>query len=203
MKIFCIGRNYAAHIEELKNETPGAPVIFMKPPTALLMDNKPFYYPDFSKDIHYECELVLKVCKNGRAIHEKFASKYYDHITLGIDFTARDLQEHQKSKGLPWEIAKAFDHSAVIGPWQYIGETEKNLSRHFRLEKNGKIVQEGDTSLMIYQANQIIHYISQFFTLQTGDLIFTGTPKGVGPIQIGDRYKAFLGNQEVLNFEIK
>lgn len=203
MKIFCIGRNYAAHIEELKNETPGAPVIFMKPPTALLMDNKPFYYPDFSKDIHYECELVLKVCKNGRNIYEKFASKYYDQITLGIDFTARDLQEHQKSKGLPWEIAKAFDHSAVIGPWQDIAETEKNLSYHFRLEKNGKIVQEGDTSLMIYQANQIIHYISQFFTIQTGDIIFTGTPKGVGPIQIGDRYKAFLSNQEILNFEIK
>lgn len=203
MKIFCIGRNYAAHVEELKNETPGAPVIFMKPPTALLMDNKPFYYPDFSKDIHYECELVLKVCKNGRNIYEKFASKYYDQITLGIDFTARDLQEHQKSKGLPWEIAKAFDHSAVIGPWQDIAETEKNLSYHFRLEKNGKIVQEGDTSLMIYQANQIIHYISQFFTIQTGDIIFTGTPKGVGPIQIGDRYKAFLSNQEILNFEIK
>lgn len=203
MKIFCIGRNYAAHIEELKNETPGGPVIFMKPPTALLMDNKPFYYPDFSKDIHYECELVLKVCKNGRNIYEKFASKYYDQITLGIDFTARDLQEHQKSKGLPWEIAKAFDHSAVIGPWQDIAETEKNLSYHFRLEKNGKIVQEGDTSLMIYQANQIIHYISQFFTIQTGDIIFTGTPKGVGPIQIGDRYKAFLSNQEILNFEIK
>ncbi|HAD33106.1 MAG TPA: 2-hydroxyhepta-2,4-diene-1,7-dioate isomerase [Chitinophagaceae bacterium] len=203
MKIFCIGRNYAAHIEELKNETPGAPVIFMKPPTALLMDNKPFYYPDFSKDIHYECELVLKVCKNGRNIYEKFASKYYDQITLGIDFTARDLQEHQKSKGLPWEIAKAFDHSAVIGPWQDIAETEKNLSYHFRLEKNEKIVQECDTSLMIYQANQIIHYISQFFTIQTGDIIFTGTPKGVGPIQIGDRYKAFLSNQEILNFEIK
>lgn len=203
MKIFCIGRNYVAHIEELKNAIPDAPVVFMKPPTALLTDNKPFYHPDFSKDIHYECELVFRICKQGRSIEEKFAHKYYDAITVGIDFTARDLQDEQKKKGLPWEIAKAFDHSAVIGPWQYIGETEKNLNRTFRLDVNSKTVQEGDSRFMMFQPDQIIAYISQFFTLQTGDILFTGTPKGVGSIAVGDRLQAWLEEQPLLDFHIK
>lgn len=203
MKIFCIGRNYVAHIEELKNAIPDAPVVFMKPPTALLTDNKPFYHPDFSKDIHYECELVFRICKQGRSIEEKFAHKYYDAVTVGIDFTARDLQDEQKKKGLPWEIAKAFDHSAVIGPWQYIGETEKNLNRTFRLDVNSKTVQEGDSRFMMFQPDQIIAYISQFFTLQTGDILFTGTPKGVGSIAVGDRLQAWLEEQPLLDFHIK
>lgn len=203
MKIFCIGRNYVAHIEELRNAIPDAPVVFMKPPTALLTDNKPFYHPDFSKDIHYECELVFRICKQGRSIEEKFAHKYYDAVTVGIDFTARDLQDEQKKKGLPWEIAKAFDHSAVIGPWQYIGETEKNLNRTFRLDVNSKTVQEGDSRFMMFQPDQIIAYISQFFTLQTGDILFTGTPKGVGSIAVGDRLQAWLEEQPLLDFHIK
>lgn len=203
MKIFCVGRNYVAHIEELKNAIPDAPVVFMKPPTALLTDNKPFYHPDFSKDIHYECELVFRICKQGRSIEEKFAHKYYDAVTVGIDFTARDLQDEQKKKGLPWEIAKAFDHSAVIGPWQYIGETEKNLNRTFRLDVNSKTVQEGDSRFMMFQPDQIIAYISQFFTLQTGDILFTGTPKGVGSIAVGDRLQAWLEEQPLLDFLIK
>ncbi|MBL7755586.1 MAG: fumarylacetoacetate hydrolase family protein [Chitinophagaceae bacterium] len=203
MKIFCIGRNYVAHIEELKNAIPDAPVVFMKPPTALLTDNKPFYHPDFSKDIHYECELVFRICKQGRSIEEKFAHKYYDAVTVGIDFTARDLQDEQKKKGLPWEIAKAFDHSAVIGPWQYIGETEKNLNRTFRLDVNSKTVQEGDSRFMMFQPDQIIAYISQFFTLQTGDILFTGTPKGVGSIAVGDRLQAWLEEHPLLDFHIK
>lgn len=203
MKIFCIGRNYVAHIEELKNTIPDAPVVFMKPPTALLTDNKPFYHPDFSKDIHYECELVFRICKQGRSIEEKFAHKYYDAVTVGIDFTARDLQDEQKKKGLPWEIAKAFDHSAVIGPWQYIGETEKNLKRNFRLDLNSKTVQEGNSQHMMFQPEQIIAYISQFFTLQTGDILFTGTPKGVGSVAVGDRLQAWLEDQPLLDFYIK
>lgn len=203
MKIFCIGRNYAAHISELKNEVPTAPVIFMKPHTALLQFNKPFYYPGFSKNIHYECELVLKLCKGGRSVPEKFASSYFDAVTVGIDFTARDLQDHQKSKGLPWEISKAFDHSAVIGEWQKITEEDKAKPFAFSLDKNGERVQEGNTECLIYPFEKIISYISGFFSLNTGDLIFTGTPAGVGSIQIGDRLSAKLSDKEVLNFEIK
>lgn len=199
MKIICIGRNYAAHVEELKNEMPESPVLFMKPQNALLTDGKPFYYPDFSKDIHYECEIVLRVCKNGKYISEKFASKYVDAMTLGIDFTARDLQDYQKQKGLPWEIAKAFDHSAVVGEFQ----TVKVGDIHFQFLKNGEVVQRGNSSLMLHSFNKIIAYASQFFSLNIGDLIFTGTPKGVGPIQIGDCYEGMLEEKKVLSTEIK
>lgn len=203
MKIFCIGRNYVDHIAELSNEIPQAPVIFMKPSTALLTENKPFFYPNFTKDLHYECELVLRICKNGRSIQQKYAASYYDAVTVGIDFTARDLQENQKSKGLPWEIAKAFDHSAVIGRWQILHEEERVNPLVFSLDRNGERVQEGHSEKMIYTFDQIIAYISQFFSLNTGDLLFTGTPKGVGAVKVGDTLSGKMGDQELLRFEIK
>jgi len=203
MKIFCIGRNYVDHISELNNEIPEAPVVFMKPQTALLTGNKPFYYPNFTQNLHYECEIVLRICKNGKSVQEKFAHTYYDAVTVGIDFTARDLQDHQKAKGLPWEIAKAFDHSAVVGQWQILSDTDKQLPLQFCLAKNQQLVQQGQTSNMMYSFDKIIAYISMYFSLNTGDLIFTGTPKGVGPVQIGDMLSAQLGDTELLNFEIK
>ena len=203
MKIFCIGRNYGAHALELKNEIPTEPVVFMKPANALLTDNKPFYYPNITKDLHYECEIVLRICKNGKAIQEKFASKYYDAITVGIDFTARDLQEQQKKKGLPWEIAKAFDQSAVIGKWIPISEEEKKNNIQFSLLKNNELVQNGDTNDVIFNFDKIISYVSQYFSLNMGDIIYTGTPEGVGPVAIGDKLLAKIGVEELLHFEIK
>jgi len=203
MKIFCVGRNYAEHAKELQNEVPDAPVIFMKPSTALLSENKDFYYPNFTKDLHYECELVLRICKNGRAVSEKFARNYYDAITVGIDFTARDLQQYQKEKGLPWEIAKAFDQSAVLGKWKAITDEDKNKPFQFSLNKNGVKVQNGQTENLLFSFEKIISYISQFFTLNMGDIIYTGTPKGVGPVEIGDQLAAELFNEELLNFSIK
>jgi 2-keto-4-pentenoate hydratase/2-oxohepta-3-ene-1,7-dioic acid hydratase in catechol pathway len=203
MKIFCIGRNYGAHALELKNEIPTEPVVFMKPANALLTDNKPFYYPNFTKDLHYECEIVLRICKNGKAIHEKFASKYYDAITVGIDFTARDLQEQQKKKGLPWEIAKAFDQSAVLGKWLPISEEEKKNNIEFSLVKNNELVQNGNTNDVIFNFDKIISYVSQYFSLNMGDVIYTGTPERVGPVTIGDKLLAKIGEQELLHFEIK
>ncbi|MCC7030951.1 MAG: fumarylacetoacetate hydrolase family protein [Chitinophagaceae bacterium] len=203
MKIFCIGRNYVDHISELNNEIPEAPVVFMKPQTALLTGNKPFYYPNFTQNLHYECEIVLRICKNGKSVQEKFAHTYYDAVTVGIDFTARDLQDHQKAKGLPWEIAKAFDHSAVVGQWQMRSDADKQLPLQFCLAKNQQLVQQGQTSNMMYPFDKIIAYISMYFSLNTGDLIFTGTPKGVGPVQIGDVLSAQIADTELLNFEIK
>lgn len=203
MKIICIGRNYAAHVEELKNEVPSAPVIFMKAQNALLTQGKPFYYPNFSKDIHYECEIVLRIGKSGKAIQEAFAYKYYDAITLGVDFTARDLQDYQKSKGLPWEIAKAFDQSAVVGTFKPLTDEEKKSPIHFSFQKNKQVVQQGDSSLMLHSFDKIISYVSQFFSLSMGDLIFTGTPQGVGSIAIGDQYEGFLGEESVLSVTIK
>jgi 2-keto-4-pentenoate hydratase/2-oxohepta-3-ene-1,7-dioic acid hydratase in catechol pathway len=203
MKIFCIGRNYGAHALELKNEIPTEPVVFMKPANALLTDNKPFYYPNITKDLHYECEIVLRICKNGKAIQEKFASKYYDAITVGIDFTARDLQEQQKKKGLPWEIAKAFDQSAVIGKWIPISEEEKKNNIQFSLLKNNELVQNGHTNDVIFNFDKIISYVSQYFSLNMGDIIYTGTPEGVGPVAIGDKLLAKIGVEELLHFEIK
>ena len=203
MKIFCIGRNYGAHALELKNEIPTEPVVFMKPANALLTDNKPFYYPNITKDLHYECEIVLRICKNGKAIQEKFASKYYDAITVGIDFTARDLQEQQKKKGLPWEIAKAFDQSAVIGKWIPISEEEKKNNIQFSLLKNNELVQNGHTNDVIFNFDKIISYVSQYFSLNMGDIIYTGTPDGVGPVAIGDKLLAKIGDEELLHFEIK
>lgn len=203
MKIICIGRNYSEHAKELKNEIPEKPVVFLKPQTALLKDNKPFYYPEWTQDLHYEAELVLKVCKQGKYIDEKFAQKYFDEVTVGIDFTARDLQSQQKAKGLPWEIAKAFDNSAVIGGFKKKDIIGNDKGFSFSMKLNETEVQKGNTNDMMFSFEKIIAYASQFFTLQTGDLIFTGTPAGVGAVKIGDRLEGFLGNEKVFDFEVK
>ena len=204
MRIFAVGRNYAEHIKELNNERPDEPVIFTKPDTALLRNGAPFYYPEFSKDIHHEVELVLRVSKDGKNIQEKFAGKYFDSIGVGIDFTARDLQQKAKEKGLPWDIAKGFNGSAPISE-KFIPVAEfKNLKDiNFSLTINGGIRQEGNTSLMIFSFEYVISYLSKFFTLRTGDLIFTGTPKGVGPVQTGDTLSAYIENEKLLEFEVK
>lgn len=203
MKIICIGRNYAAHIEELKNEKPGNPVVFLKPDTALLKNGAPFYYPDFSKNIHHEAELVLKISKEGKYIQKKFAHRYFEEIGLGIDFTARDLQEQCKTKGLPWEIAKAFNGSAPIGDFVSVDSIGDLNDISFHLTINGEVRQEGNTSMMLFDFGTIIEYVSQFFTLKKGDLIYTGTPAGVGPVIIGDRLEGYLGEQKLLDFEVK
>ncbi|OEK04279.1 fumarylacetoacetate hydrolase family protein [Roseivirga misakiensis] len=202
MKIIAIGRNYTAHIEELKNERPSEPVIFMKPDTALLRNDAPFYYPDFSKDIHYEVEVLIKICKEGKYIEEQFAHKYYQEVGIGVDFTARDLQSKCKEKGLPWEIAKGFNGSAPIS--NFLPKENFNLEDlNFSLSKNGEPVQKGNTSLMLYNFDQIIAYISKFFTLKTGDIIFTGTPAGVGPIVVGDKLEAYIEEEKLLEVEIR
>ncbi|MEX2235638.1 MAG: fumarylacetoacetate hydrolase family protein [Cyclobacteriaceae bacterium] len=204
MRIFAVGRNYAEHIKELNNEKPDEPVIFTKPDTAILRKQAPFYYPEFSRDIHHEVELVLRICKKGKNIQEKFAGTYYDAIGIGIDFTARDLQQKAKEKGLPWDIAKGFNGSAPISD-KFIPAAEfKNLKEiNFSLTINGGIRQQGNTGLMIFSFDYIISYLSRFFTLRTGDLIFTGTPKGVGPVQVGDILSAFIENEKLLEFEVK
>ena len=203
MKIIAIGRNYAAHAKELNNPVPEKPVIFLKPDTAVLKDDKPFYIPEFSSDIHYELEVVLKVCKEGKHISEKFAPNYYDEIGLGIDFTARDIQNMHKEKGLPWELAKAFDNSAAIS--KFIPKTEfsdiKNLD--FELKINEESRQSGNTKNMLFSFEQIIAFVSQYITLKKGDLIFTGTPEGVGKINKTDRITAWLENRQLLDFDIK
>ena len=204
MRIFAIGRNYAEHIQELNNERPAEPVVFTKPDTAILRNNDPFYYPDFSKDIHYEVELVLKISKDGKSIEEKFASKYFDSVGIGIDFTARDLQQKAKEKGLPWDIAKGFNGSAPIGnKFMPVAEFKDLKEINFSLEVNGQVKQQGNTNLMLFSFDHIIAYISRFFTLKTGDLIFTGTPKGVGPVAIGDKLSAYLENEKLLEFVVK
>lgn len=200
MKIFCIGRNYSEHAKELNNEVPENPVIFMKPATALLKDNQPFFHPEWTKDLHYETELVFRICKQGKYIKEKFAPKYYDKISVGIDFTARDLQAYQKAKGLPWEIAKAFDNSAVIGTFSDFVNNVEGIN--FSMKKNGTQVQIGNTNQMIYGIDKLIECISQFFTLQIGDLIYTGTPAGVGPVKIGDKLEGFLEDEKVFECTI-
>ncbi|QOI98000.1 MAG: fumarylacetoacetate hydrolase family protein [Flammeovirgaceae bacterium] len=204
MRIFAIGRNYVEHIRELNNERPDEPVIFTKPDTALLKNNEPFYYPDFSNDIHHEVELVLRICKEGKNIQEKFAGKYYDSLGIGIDFTARDLQNKAKEKGLPWDIAKGFNGSAPISD-KFIPVTSfKNLSDiNFRLTVDGQLKQQGNTGLMIFSFDYIVSYLSKFFTLRTGDLIFTGTPKGVGPVKPGNVLAAFIEDEKLLEFEVK
>lgn len=191
MKIICIGRNYAEHAKELNNPVPSKPVVFMKPSSALLVNNKPFYYPEFTQDLHHEVEVVLKICKNGRHVQPEFASAYYDQVALGIDFTARDLQQECKEKGQPWEIAKGFDGSAVLSPFLDIDQVNRSAIE-FYLEKNGEKVQHGNTKDMIFSFDEIIVYVSRFFKLQVGDLIYTGTPAGVGPVKIGDQLKGFL-----------
>jgi len=200
MKIFCVGRNYAEHAKELNNEVPANPVIFMKPPTALLKNGQAFFHPEFSEDVHYEGEIVLRVCKNGKKIDKKFAHKYYDAFTIGFDFTARDIQTEQKKKGWPWEIAKGFDGSAFIG--DFIPLQQGQLIS-FTIKKNNQIVQQGDTSMLIFSFDEIISYISKFFTLQQGDLIYTGTPQGVGAVKIGDVLEGFVDNNAIVRCEIK
>jgi acylpyruvate hydrolase len=203
MKIIAIGRNYAAHAKELNNPVPGKPVIFLKPDTAQLKDNKPFYIPEFSNNIHFELEVVLKVSKEGKHIAEKFASKYYEEIGIGIDFTARDIQAEHKEKGLPWELAKAFDNSAAVS--EFVSKEEfpdlKNLD--FQLKINEESRQKGNTSFMLFSYDYIISFVSQYITLKKGDLIFTGTPEGVGQVHPGDKLLGTLAGKELLNFEIK
>lgn len=191
MKIICIGRNYAEHARELNNPVPAVPLIFMKPSSALLVDNKPLYYPEFTKDLHYEAEIVLKICKNGKAIQPQFAQKYYKEIAFGIDFTARDLQDKCKEKGHPWEIAKGFDGSAAISDFISLDKVERNAIQ-FQLKKNDEVVQNGNTKDLIFSFDYLIAYISKYFKLQMGDYIYTGTPAGVGPVKIGDRLEGLI-----------
>lgn len=203
MKIIAIGRNYAAHAKELNNAVPTKPIIFLKPDTAVLKDNKPFYIPDFSSDIHYELEVVLKVCKEGKHIAEKFASNYYDEIGLGIDFTARDIQTEHKEKGLPWELAKAFDHSAAISNFLPKSEFADLYQLQFELQINKETRQNGHTGNLLFSFEKIIAFVSQYITLKKGDLIFTGTPEGVGQVKQGDQLEAWLEGKQLLNFNIK
>ncbi len=203
MKIICIGRNYAAHAHELKNEVPTEPVFFMKPDTALLKNGEPFYYPEFTKDLHHEIEIVLKISKVGKHISEEFAHKYYNEIGLGIDFTARDIQSEAKEKGLPWEKAKSFDGSAPIGNF-VMKDILNNLNEiDFELKINGESRQHGNTKNLIFSFDAIISYLSKFVTLKVGDLIFTGTPAGVGPVKLQDKLSGYLNGQLFLEFEVK
>ncbi|MFI5171407.1 MAG: fumarylacetoacetate hydrolase family protein [Chitinophagales bacterium] len=202
MKIFCIGRNYSEHAKEMQNEIPEAPVVFMKPPTAILKGND-FYIPDFSSDMHYECELVYRIGKNGKHIDEKFADNYINGVTVGIDFTARDVQANQKKKGLPWEIAKAFDNSAVTGTFNTTDNQILSKALSFSMHKNGETVQSGNSDEMIFNVSTILAYISKFFTLQQGDLLFTGTPAGVGAVSRGDILEGFLGGEKKFAINVK
>ena len=202
MKILCVGRNYSEHAKELGNAVPENPVIFSKPDTALLKNGEPFYIRDFSNDVHHEIELVIKINKVGKKIQKKFARNYFSEIGLGIDFTARDKQNELKSKGLPWELAKAFDGSAPIGNFINIENIDlKNID--FSLQKNGQLVQQGNTSQMIFSFEQIVSFVSQYFTLKVGDLIYTGTPAGVNQVNIGDHLEGFIGNESMLICEVK
>jgi 2-keto-4-pentenoate hydratase/2-oxohepta-3-ene-1,7-dioic acid hydratase in catechol pathway len=204
MRIFAVGRNYVEHITELNNERPDEPVIFTKPDTAILRNNAPFYYPDFSSDVHHEVELVLRICKDGKNIEEQFAHKYYDAIGIGIDFTARDLQQKAKAKGLPWDIAKGFNGSAPISDKFIPTKDFKDLHNiNFSLKVDGVLKQQGNTSLMLFSFDYIILYLSRFFTLRKGDLIFTGTPKGVSPVNVGNVLSAFIEDEKLLEFEVK
>ena len=204
MKIICIGRNYADHAKEMNSALPDKPVFFMKPDTALLGKGQTFYYPDFTQNLHHEIELVVRISKNGKHIDPKFASNYYNEVGLGIDFTARDLQDEAKKKGLPWEIAKAFDNAAIVSdtfiPVKDLGALN---GLTFRLDINGQTVQSGHTADMIFSINEQIAYVSKYITLKTGDLLYTGTPAGVGPVKIGDQLTGYLENQKLLDFFIK
>ncbi|MXV17803.1 fumarylacetoacetate hydrolase family protein [Hufsiella ginkgonis] len=203
MKIIAIGRNYADHAKELNNPVPTVPVIFMKPDTAVLKDNQPFYHPEFSKDVHHEIELVLKVCKEGKHISEKFAGNYYDEIGLGIDFTARDIQARHKEKGLPWELAKSFDNSAPVSRFLPKTGFEDLYNLTIRLDINGNTVQTGNTRDLLFGFEQLIAFVSQYITLKKGDLIFTGTPPGVGKVAIGDHLAGYLEDVKLLDFHVK
>jgi len=203
MKIICIGRNYVAHARELNNEVPDKPVFFLKPDSALVISNRPFFYPEFSKDVHHEIEVVIRINRLGRSIEEQYAHRYYNEVALGVDFTARDLQAEQKKKGLPWEIAKGFDYSAPISEFHPLDKYGDIHKLNFRLDVNGKTVQDGNTSLMIFSFEKIIAYVSRFMTLKTGDLIYTGTPAGVGPVAINDRLEAYLEGDKLMDFPVK
>ncbi len=203
MKIFCVGRNYAEHVKELGNMFPEEPVIFMKPKSALLQAHTPFYYPEFTNELHYECELVLRIAKNGKYIQENFASKYYDAVTVGIDFTARDIQNELKEKGLPWEKAKAWDNSAAVGKWVPVANLKNRKDVHFGLYKNKELVQQGSSKQMTHSFDYIVSYISNYFSVNIGDLIFTGTPAGVGELVVGDEIEGFMEEESLLKLEVK
>ncbi|WP_435355881.1 fumarylacetoacetate hydrolase family protein [Emticicia sp. SJ17W-69] len=203
MKIIAIGRNYAEHIKELNNERPDEPVIFTKPETAILKDGEAFYYPDFSQDVHHEVEIIVKISKMGKNIEEKFAHKYYDEIGIGIDFTARDIQSKLKAKGLPWDLAKGFNGSAPISNFVPKSKFTDLTNLNFHLDVNGSLRQEGNTSMMLYPIDTIIAFISRYFTLKTGDIIFTGTPAGVAPVKVGDTLSCFIEGEKMLEFEVK
>jgi acylpyruvate hydrolase len=203
MKIICIGRNYVAHAKELNHEVPTQPVFFMKPDSALVIDNRPFFYPDFSTNVHHELEVVIRIDRLGRSIEERFANRYFSEVALGVDFTARDLQDEMKKKGLPWEIAKGFDYSAPVSQFFPVSKFRDIHDLSFRLDLNGTTVQDGKTSLMIFSFEKIIAYVSRFMTLKTGDLIFTGTPAGVGPVSVNDRLEAYLEGEKLMDFPVK
>jgi 2-keto-4-pentenoate hydratase/2-oxohepta-3-ene-1,7-dioic acid hydratase in catechol pathway len=203
MKIICIGRNYIEHARELDSPLPDKPVFFMKPDTSLVIRNRPFFYPEFSADVHHEIELVIKICKNGKYIDPKFSHSYYKEIGLGIDFTARDLQKECKKDGLPWEIAKSFDHSAPVSKMISLESAGEINNIDFHLDLNGSTVQTGNSKDMIFSFDQVISYISRFITLKMGDLIFTGTPAGVSPVKIGDHLEGYLGKQKMLDFYVR
>lgn len=203
MKIICVGRNYVDHAKELGNEIPGEPVLFMKPKTAFLQKHIPFSYPEFTNELHYECELVLRICKNGRYVQRRNAATYYDAISIGIDFTARDIQDELKRKGLPWEKAKAFDNSAAVGNFILITPQLNKNNINFCLYKNGELVQQGNSGLMIFNFDALIEHISRYFSLNIGDLIFTGTPAGVGECVVGDVLEGFIEDEKLLSLEVK
>ena len=203
MKIICVGRNYTDHIKELENNKPKDPVLFLKPDSSIILKNKPFFIPDFSQNIHYELELIIKISRLGKHIQEKFSHKYYDFIGLGIDFTARDLQTDLKSKGLPWEKSKAFDGSCFTSKWINKSEFNDINNLNFNLDKNGKTVQKTNSKLMLWKIDELISYISTFFTLKIGDVIFTGTPAGVGKVSIGDNLEGFIEDNKIFNLNIK
>ena len=203
MKLICIGRNYTKHIEELQNEKPTDPVVFIKPDTAILLKNQPFFIPDFSDDVHHEVEILVKINKVGKHIDKKFAHKYYDEIGLGIDFTARDLQSQLKEKGLPWEKAKSFDGAAVVGKWLPKTKFKNVEDIQFKLLKNDEVVQDGNTNLMLWKIDELIEYVSKYFTLKIGDIIFTGTPAGVGKVVANDKLKGYIENDELFSITVK
>ncbi|HBF87736.1 MAG TPA: 2-hydroxyhepta-2,4-diene-1,7-dioate isomerase [Bacteroidales bacterium] len=202
MKIICIGQNYIDHIKEMGNEIPSQPVIFLKPDSAILRKNAPFFIPDFSNEIHHELELVVKINRIGKNIPVKFASRYFDEITLGVDFTARDIQREMRKTGMPWEIAKAFDGSAPIGDFVSTNEISDINNASFHLLKNGEMVQKGNTENLLFKIDEIISHVSKYFTLKIGDLIFTGTPSGVGKVEVGDRLQAYLEDKKIMDFKI-
>ena len=203
MKIICVGRNYTDHIKELDNKKPKDPVLFLKPQTAIINKGQTFFIPSFSNEIHYELEVIIKINRLGRFIEKKFSHKYYDEIGLGIDFTARDLQLELKNNGLPWEKAKAYDGSCLIGDWKNKKDFNNIDNIDFRLTKNDEIVQNSNTSLMLWKIDELIEYISKFFTLKIGDVIFTGTPSGVGKVQLNDKLKGYMNDDELLSINIK